>query len=283
MSQPFSISANVFNEATYQNAVLLVPASSKHMYETTPGWKNFQHIEGYGDSGSDDEVETLLYEGLNEDDATCDWTFETLHDDDYDIVPEGYEVWMWTEYNGKHFLKANAHEFPAPFRVRSMALSPAININGIKKFRISFDHAAKYQTTVFDVLNVRLCINHMSDFIALENIPTLPTPGTWEFVNSGEIELELPENADLKKVNIGLYYYGDSEDGADAWEIKNIRMVGIGPASAIDEVVVDSPETDYPTEVYNLSGIKVADSTDNLPAGIYIVRRGPSVKKIAIR
>lgn len=49
------------------------------------------------------------------------------------------------------------------------------------------------------------------------------------------------------------------------------------------EVTVDSPEANYPTEVYNLSGIKVADSTDNLPAGIYIVRRGPSVKKIAIR
>ena len=79
-----------------------------------------------------------------------DWTFETLHDDDYDIVPEGYEVWIWTEYNSKHFLKANAHEFPAPFRVRSMALSPAININGIKKFQNpSFDHLAKYQTTVF--------------------------------------------------------------------------------------------------------------------------------------
>lgn len=280
---PIEIDEESFDNGIYDNTILFVPKGTKKIYQKSSHWNLFRTIKEEGETSSDDEVETVLYEGLKEDDATCDWTFETLHDDDYDIVTEGYEVWMWTEYNSKHFLKANAHEFPAPFRVRSMALSPAININGIKKFRISFDHAAKYQTTVFDVLNVRLCINHMSDFIALENIPTLPTPGTWEFVNSGEIELELPENADLKKVNIGLYYYGDSEDGADAWEIKNIRMVGIGPASAIDEVTVDSPEANYPTEVYNLSGIKVADSTDNLPAGIYIVRRGPSAKKIAIR
>ncbi len=281
---PIEIDEESFDNGIYDNTILFVPKGTKKIYQRSSHWNLFRTIKEEGETSSDDEVETVLYEGLNEDDATCDWTFETLHDDDFDIVPEGYEVWMWTEYNGKHFLKANAHEFPAPFRVRSMALSPTINLNGCKKFRISFDHAAKYQTTVFQwMYNVRLCINHMSDFIALENIPTLPTPGTWEFVNSGEIELELPENADLKKVNIGLYYYGDSEDGADAWEIKNIRMVGIGPASAIDEVTVDSPEANYPTEVYNLSGIKVADSTDNLPAGIYIVRRGPSVKKISIR
>lgn len=96
--------------------------------------------------------------------------------------------------------------------------------------------------------------------------------------------MELDESlTDVNSVCIRLYYHGDSEDGVDAWEIKNIKMVGIDPASAIEEVTVDSPEENYPTEVYNLSGIKVADSTDNLPTGIYFVRRGPSVKKIAVR
>lgn len=37
------------------------------------------------------------------------------------------------------------------------------------------------------------------------------------------------------------------------------------------------------TEVYNLNGVKVADSLDNLPTGIYVVREGSTVKKIAVR
>lgn len=53
---PFAISDYVFNESTYQNAVLLVPASTKQLYETTPGWKNFIHIEEYGESDIDDVI-----------------------------------------------------------------------------------------------------------------------------------------------------------------------------------------------------------------------------------
>lgn len=292
ISQPFSISSYVFNDATYQNAVLIVPASSKHLYETTPGWNKFQHIEGYGASGSDDDmVETVLYEGLNEDDATCDWTFESFDvDDDYNFIPSDKEVWRWAAYNGKHYLVGNAHEFSAPFYINSFAFSPAIRVNKLRKFRISFDHAAKYQESgLFDIASVRLYYADREDkeddgLLCIGDIPTIPTPGTWTFVNSGEIEMNVDESkTDVSCVRICLYYHGDSEDGANAWEIRNIKMVGIGPASAIDEVIVDAPEANYPTEVYNLSGVKVADSTDNLPAGIYIVRRGPSAQKIAIR
>lgn len=233
----------------------------------------------------------LLYEGLNEDDATCDWTFESFDvDDDYNFIPSDKEVWKWAAYNGKHYLVGNAHEFTAPFYINSFAFSPAISVNKLRKFRISFDHAAKYQESgMFDVANVRLYYADRNDkeddgLLCIGDIPTIPTPGTWTFVNSGEIEMEIDENKTaVESVRICLYYHGDSEDGANAWEIKNIKMVGIGPASAIDEVIVDAPEANYPTEVYNLSGVKVAESTDNLPAGIYIVRRGPSAQKIAIR
>lgn len=233
-----------------------------------------------------DVVETVLYEGLNEDDATCDWTFESFDvDDDYNFIPSDKEVWRWAAYNGKHYLVGNAHEFSAPFYINSFAFSPAIRVNKLRKFRISFDHAAKYQKSgLFDLYNVRLYDANMNWELTAACIPILPTPGTWTFVNSGEIEMNVDESkTDVSSVRICLYYHGDSEDGADAWEIRNLKMVGIGPASAIEEVIVDAPEANYPTEVYNLSGIKVAESTDNLPAGIYIVRRGPSAKKIAIQ
>ncbi len=37
------------------------------------------------------------------------------------------------------------------------------------------------------------------------------------------------------------------------------------------------------TEVFNLTGAKVADSTEGLPAGIYLVREGSAVHKVAIK
>ena len=48
---------------------------------------------------------------------------------------------------------------------------------------------------------------------------------------------------------------------------------------------IEEIETDAiaPCEVYSLSGAKVGNSTDGLVPGIYIVRQGNAVKKIAIR
>ena len=77
-----------------------------------------------------------------------------------------------------------------------------------------------------------------------------------------------------------------SEAGKEAakdikpWKyFKNIEVYV--PAS-IDEVIADFNE-DALCEVFNLNGVKVAESTDNLPAGIYIVRQGNTVKKIAVK
>ncbi len=58
--------------------------------------------------------------------------------------------------------------------------------------------------------------------------------------------------------------------------------------SGIDEIVTDeevSAEIDFtaPVEVYNLQGVMVARTTDNLATGFYIVRQGKNVKKIAVK
>ena len=52
--------------------------------------------------------------------------------------------------------------------------------------------------------------------------------------------------------------------------------------SGVEDVIADFNE-DAPCEVFNLNGVKVGESTDNLPAGIYIVRQGNSVEKIAVK
>lgn len=63
-------------------------------------------------------------------------------------------------------------------------------------------------------------------------------------------------------------------------QFKNIKAHDF--SSAITDVTVDA-ENDAPIEVYHLNGIKIADSTDSLPAGLYIVRQGNTVKKIAVK
>lgn len=56
--------------------------------------------------------------------------------------------------------------------------------------------------------------------------------------------------------------------------------------AGIEDVVSDgSAEIDFtaPVEVYNLQGVKMAQAIDNLTKGIYIVRQGNNVKKIAVK
>lgn len=64
--------------------------------------------------------------------------------------------------------------------------------------------------------------------------------------------------------------------------------VTITDTSGIDSVVNDGPDNGEfdpyaPVEVYNLHGMMVATSTENLAPGFYIVRQGNLVKKIAVK
>ena len=47
----------------------------------------------------------------------------------------------------------------------------------------------------------------------------------------------------------------------------------------------DDQDIDFssPVAVYTLSGVRIADSTDNLAPGLYIVRQGSRSRKIAIK
>ena len=88
--------------------------------------------------------------------------------------------------------------------------------------------------------------------------------------------------------------------GASSNECKIIAetMYANGPAleftvqsdnSAIDEVIADGPVAnngiDYeaPYEVYNMQGMFMGNSVDNLAKGFYIVRQGQVAKKIAVK
>ena len=71
-------------------------------------------------------------------------------------------------------------------------------------------------------------------------------------------------------------------DGPVAEFTVNDFMTGI---DEINDGDTPSDEIDFntPVQVYNLQGVMVSDSIKNLASGIYIVRQGKNVKKIAVR
>ena len=72
----------------------------------------------------------------------------------------------------------------------------------------------------------------------------------------------------------------DVSKDIDPW--KNFKNVKVYDPASIEENIADFNE-DAPCEVFNLNGVKIADSIDNLPAGIYVVRQGNTAKKIAVK
>ncbi len=65
----------------------------------------------------------------------------------------------------------------------------------------------------------------------------------------------------------------------DPW--KNFKSIEAYDFAGVDDISVDAG-ADFPCEVYNINGVKIAESTDNLAPGIYIVRQGSNVKKIVV-
>jgi len=79
--------------------------------------------------------------------------------------------------------------------------------------------------------------------------------------------------------NCTLYVPAESIEAykeADGWK----DFYCIAEVSGIDPIVVDSSAK---VQVFNLNGTQVSDTLENLPAGIYIVREGTTVRKVAIR
>lgn len=68
-------------------------------------------------------------------------------------------------------------------------------------------------------------------------------------------------------------------ENAPGWShFTNIQEYAFASEGAVIEAA-----TDAPCEVYNLSGVKVGTETDGLDAGLYLVRQGDKVTKVAVK
>lgn len=156
-----------------------------------------------------------IYYGLDEDATSIDWKFDNI------ILPSGVnEIWSWKLYSGKYYL--NGSVYPKLVNSESIAYSPVISLAGVTGASVSFMHAASYQTT----------IPELGKFVVRENgseawtefdIPVWPPTGKWTFTNSGSIDISA---FDGKEIEIG-FKYASSTQGADTWEIRNVKVEGI--------------------------------------------------------
>ncbi len=182
-------------------------------YFGQPGLKNTS-VYAWGDKGGetpdvpDTPTGNILYSALGETDATIDWDIDAAT-----------SVWSWKEYSGKHYLIASAFGNDAAIGVTTYAFSPVIDLTAAKSAKMTFDHAAKFQTTLRTLCSAAVREDGATEWTELA-IPTWPEADSWTFVSAGEIDLSAYAG---KKIQVG-FKYGSSTDGADTWEIKNLKI-----------------------------------------------------------
>lgn len=241
---------------TGQNEVTFTPAANIRIAIATVT---------LGNQGEEPEEPTegvSIYSGLvgNAD----DWTIDNVE------LPEALSyVWKWNSSYG--YFGASAFVSNVAYTAKSYAVSPVIDLDGYKNITVSFDQAARYQTTLQDLCKFGVRVEGTTDIIDMP-ITTWPTSGSWTFANSGDFDLNAYAG---KKIQLVFTYASSEDDGADTWEIKNVIVKGDKDAG-VEGVAIDG---NTPAEYYNLQGVRVAEPEN----GLYIVRRGNKVTKEIVR
>ena len=184
-------------------------------YCGSAGLKNVSKYElgGGGSTPVDPTPSDAIYTGLV---SNCDdWTITNV------TIPEAATyVWGWKEYNGSGYLNASCFIGGTAYASEAYAYT-TVDLSGKSDASVTFDHAAKFQTTLKDLCGMVVRVAGTSAWTAL-SIPTWPEAGTWNFVSSGAISLKAYAG---KKIEIG-FKYGSSDAGSDTWEIKNFTVTG---------------------------------------------------------
>lgn len=219
------------------------------------------------------------------------WLAETSKamDEDWIIsevkVPEQTNyIWSWKNSSGKYYLNASAYINNTPYESEAYAFSPVVDLAACKDIRMSFDHAAKFQTTLKSLCRVVVWPEGASAPDELD-IPVWPAAGGWTFVNSTNLNLDKYAG---KKVQVG-FKYASTSTGADTWEVRNVKLTATRSSSGIyGEVNDDVDDSDLVevwgnnilvpagAHIFDMNGREVKG--EGLERGVYIVVK-PTFKK----
>ena len=190
-------------------------------YNTLPGLKNCSEysLEGQGvDPGPTPSGNTVTLLDATAANAVDNWTFQTVSGPD--------NIWVWKEYNSAYYLNGSAYVSGTNNASEAWAISPIINLAGATSITAAFEHAAKFQTTLTSLCGLAVREEGATSWTML-TVPTWPTAGSWAFANSGDISLSAYAG---KKIQLA-FKYASTADGADTWEIRNLKLVSDQPIS----------------------------------------------------
>lgn len=221
---------------------------------------------------------------LNEADTSIgEWTIENIT-----LPIANGRVWEWEEYSGKHYLAGSAFISNKAYVSEAYAWSPTVSLVDADKASVSYEHTAKFQTTL-----KTLCGFVVRDIdngnITSVSTPIWPSAGYWTFVKSGNIDLS---SFIGKNVQIGFKYASDTS-GADTWEVKNVKLQIKKSTTDIQNVTGYDDDDSHLVEVWGNNilvpeGARIFDlngreyNGENLPRGIYIVAKPTFVKAIKV-
>ena len=178
---------------------------------------NIGGASGTPDTPTPPQGGSTIYEGLKatDNDATG-WTFNDV------VMPSQLKnIWRWADYNGSHYLNASAYASGSAYASESYAISPEMSFEGYKSVTATFEHAAKFQTTLRSLCGVCIREAGTTEWTPIA-VPAWPEAGSWAFADSGSLDLSAFAG---KKVQIA-FKYASSSSGADTWEIKNLKVTG---------------------------------------------------------
>lgn len=173
---------------------------------------------GSGDTPNPPAEEGVIYSLLNSTEAGAadKWTFDNVN------LPEGANyIWQWKSYNNAYYLNASAYVSGKNLPSEAYAISPVLDLSGYKTATASFEHAAKFQTTLRQLCGFAVRESGASEWTMIA-IPTWPEAGAWTFAGSGTIDLSAYAG---KKIEVA-FKYGSTAAGADTWEIRNLKISG---------------------------------------------------------
>ena len=224
-----------------------------------PGVKNGVEytLDGQGSTVTPDPTpsDEIIFSSLSENSTTlpAGWTFENVN------IGSLESVWSWKVYNDKGYLNASAYTANGNVATEAYAVSEVIDLTKASKPSLTFDHAAKFQTTLRQLCGVCARVEGSTQWTQLD-IPVWPEAGAWTFVNSGNVSLTAFAG---KKVQIA-FKYGSTTSGADTWEVKNLNIYADGGGEG--GTVTPDPGTDPVTPPASGEAVSIkATSITNVP------------------
>ena len=194
-------------------------------------------------------------------------------------------TYVWGEWNTQYgYVAGSAFKDNVAYAAESYFVSPVIDLTKYENVTVSFDHAAKFQTTLRELCGFAVREAGTTEWTPC-TIAAWPEAGSWGFVNSGEIDLSA---FDGKKVQVA-FKYESNDQGADTWEVKNVIVNGdqFDAVAAVEAeaapVYVSGNSIVAPADakVFNLNGVAVG--RDNLASGVYIVVTSAKAVKLIVK